>query len=151
MFVDLNNVLTPHQLANVIHQSAYRGLFALAPTQDTMARAPRTKTLERAIALHLSGSAGTRSGAEDAFLRLMTNEPLVNTHLLGEEVDFHWPDRRLVVEIDGPHHGRPADKQNDARRDGKLREAGFTVVRFSDEDVYQRPQACVSAVTVFLC
>ena len=54
--------------------------------------------LEHAIALHTSGSAGTRSRGEDAFLALLERdlpEPLVNTDLLGYEVDCRWPDLRL--------------------------------------------------------
>ena len=143
--IDLADVLTPHQLANIIHQAAFRGLFAVAPTRDAMARANgrRLKTLERAIELHLSGSAGTRSGAEDAFLRGLDDEPLVNTHLVGEEVDFHWPDRQLVVEIDGPGHGRPAAMRDDARRDAKLRKAGYTVLRVSDQDVWSGAAHCL--------
>jgi len=59
-------------------------------------------------------------------------EPLVNTVLLDEEVDFLWPRARLVVEVDGVHHGRPATIKDDARRDAKLRAAGVQVIRFSD-------------------
>src|SRR4051794_10720472 len=119
--VDLTDVLTPHQLANVIHEAAFRGLFDLAGTREAMARANGRRNLPRlrtAIELHLSGSAGTRSNAEDAFLRLIDGHlerPLFNTHLLDEEVDFHWPDRRLVVEVDGPGHARPAARRDDAR------------------------------------
>jgi hypothetical protein len=65
MLVDLNDALTAHQLANVIHRCAYRGLFSAAATRDVMARTRRTKTIERALALHASGSAGTRSHNED--------------------------------------------------------------------------------------
>ena len=85
--------------------------------------------LEQAIALHKAGSAGTRSAGEDAFLTLGFPEPLVNTHVLGEEVDFHWPGRWFVVEIDGHGHGRPATREDDARRDAKLRAAGYSVLR----------------------
>ena len=38
---------------------------------------------------------------------------------LGYEVDFRWPERRLVVEVDG-NHTRPNDKRNDAGRDRVL-------------------------------
>ena len=136
MYVDLNDSLTPHQLANVMHQGAYRGLFNATAIRDVMARSRRTKTVARALELYESGSAGTKSGAEDAFLRLVAVEPLVNTALLGEEPDFYWPDRRLVVEVDGPHHGQPTTRADDARKDAKLRAAGFTVLRFRDEAVY---------------
>jgi very-short-patch-repair endonuclease len=134
--VDLEDVLTAHQAANVLHRGAYRGLFGELALRDQLARARRTKVVRRALDLYLSGSAGTRSLAEDAFLRLVTQEPLVNTHLLGEEVDFFWPDRRLVVEIDGPHHGRRTTREDDRRRDAKLTAAGYAVTRFADGDVH---------------
>jgi len=40
--------------------------------------------------------------------------------------------RRLVVEIDGPNHGRPPTIADDARRDAKLRAAGVQVIRLGD-------------------
>jgi very-short-patch-repair endonuclease len=132
MLVDLSDTLTPHQLANVIHRCAYRDLFDAAATRAVSARTARTKTIERALQLHASGSAGTRSHGEDRFLALCRVEPRVNTVLLDEEVDFFWPDHRIVVEIDGPNHGRPATSRDDARRDAKLRAAGLDVIRLGD-------------------
>jgi uncharacterized protein DUF559 len=141
MYVDLTDTLTEHQLANVLHQAAYRGLLHFPSVTDVMARnnGRRLGVLTRALELHRSGSAGTRSTAEDAFLRLIAKhlpEPLVNTPLLGEEVDFHWPYRQLVVEVDGPAHGRPTSRRDDARKDAKLREAGWTVIRLTDTEVH---------------
>lgn len=128
--VDLADDLTPHQLANVIHEAAYRGRFVEAAVRDSMARVSgrrKLHVLERAIELHHAGSAGTKSAGEDAFLTLGFPEPLVNTDLHGFEVDFHWPERRLVVEIDGGGH----DPRHDAGRDAVLRAAGYYVVRLA--------------------
>jgi len=142
--VDLSDVLTSYQLACVIHEAAFRGLFSVAATRDAIARANgrhHLKRLERAIELHLGGSAGTRSNREDAFLRHIegrVDEPLVGTHLLNERVDFHWPDRNLVVEIDGGPHGRPPTRRDDARRDAKLTAAGYTVLRFPEGASFNR-------------
>jgi hypothetical protein len=141
--VDLTDVLTPHQLTNVIYQAAFKGRWVEPATRDSMARANGRRNLhvlDKAIALYKSGSAGTRSGAEDAFLRLDLPEPLVNTDLHGFEVDFQWPDLKLAVEIDGPHHGRPHDRGADVRQDRALQAAGYETLRFTDEDVYQRPE-----------
>ena len=105
LLVDLTDEKTPHQVANVIHKAAFLGRFVEPAVRDAMARANgrrKLHVLERAIELHRMGSAGTRSRAEDAFLQIVEPEPLVNMDLLGFEVDFRWPDQRLVVEVDGP-------------------------------------------------
>ena len=71
--VDLADDLTPHQLANVIHEAAYRGRFVEAAVRDAMGRVfgrRKLHVLERAIELHHAGSAGTKSAGEDAFLTL---------------------------------------------------------------------------------
>jgi hypothetical protein len=147
MLVDLSDDRTAHQLANVIHEAGFRNRFSLEATRRAMTRANGRRNLhvlDQAIGLYLSGSAGTRSGLEDAFLSLLQfagiSEPLVNTHLHDEEVDCHWPDRMLVVEVDGPGHERPAAKRADARRDRKLRASGYDVVRFTDVEIERRPE-----------
>jgi predicted transcriptional regulator of viral defense system len=130
--VDLSSVLTAPQLANVIHEAAFRNRFDATATKEAMTRAPgRDLTyLHAALKAHASGSAGTRSAAEDRFLEdWIGPEPLINTKLNGIEVDFHWPDSNLVVEIDGPGHARPRTQAEDDGRDRELERAGVTVLR----------------------
>ena len=133
MLVDLSDVLTPHQLAYVIKEAAYRK--RLRPRRDAAGRRARATAashldvLERAIELYLHGSAGTKSPHEDAFLALLpptVAEPLVNTQLAGFEVDFLWPEQRLVVEIDGGGHERPTARRKDALEDRVLRARGLS-------------------------
>ena len=140
LLVDFTDGHTPHQIANVIHRAAFLGRFVEPAVRDAMARAHgrrKLDVLERAIELHRMGSAGTRSGAEDAFLRLVRTEPLVNVELLGFEVDFRWPEQRLVVEVDGGQHALRTEA--DKARDRVLNAAGWTVLRFSDREVYEQP------------
>jgi very-short-patch-repair endonuclease len=145
MFVDLSDERDAQELANVMHEAAFRGLFSDLATRDSMARAngrQNLHVLEEALEIHANGGAGYKSKAEKAYHALMRAEdPLVNTKLLGFEVDFQWPERRLVVEVDGPHHQRPRVKRDDAARDRILRASGYRVLRFTDEDVYERPEA----------
>jgi hypothetical protein len=148
MLVDLSDVLTKFQLANVIYQAAYRNRFDREATRRARRRANGRRNLhvlDQAIDLYLGGSAGTRSALEDTFLSLLQfagiTEPLVNTHLHNEEVDCHWPDRMLVVEVDGPgHRNRPPAQRDDARKDAKLNAAGYTVLRFTDIEIERRPE-----------
>ena len=143
MLVDLSATHTEYQVAYVINRAAWRHRFDLEATLRARARAnghPGTGVLARAIELYLAGSAGTRSDLEDRFLELVADfpEPLVNMEHLGYELDFHWPDRKLVVEVDG-NHTRPNDKRNDAARDRVLRDAGYTVLRFTAPGAPKRP------------
>ncbi len=143
LFVDLAETMTPHQVANVMHEAAFRGWFVEAAVRDAMVRANgrhKLAVLERAIALHHSGCPGTKSAGEDAFLALFADdEPLVNLHVEHRPVDFHWPQHRLVVEIDGAGHERDPTRLDDKHRDALLRAAGWTVLRFRRAEVFQRP------------
>jgi predicted transcriptional regulator of viral defense system len=129
--VDLAGVLTAAQLANVIHEAAYRNRFSATATREAMKRAGGRdlSTLHAALQAHASGSAGTRSDLEDRFLASVETTPRVNEKVAGIEVDFYWPGENLVVEIDGPGHERPRTKAEDAARDRVLEAAGLTVVR----------------------
>ncbi len=150
LLVDLTDRHTSHQVANVIHKAAFIGRFVEPAVRDAMARAHGRRNLavlERAIELHRMGSAGTRSGAEDAFLRLVEPEPLVNMDLLGFEVDFRWPDQQLVVEVDGPQHALRT--QADKARDRALNAAGWTVLRFRAGEVYERSARMLAALETY--
>lgn len=131
MLVDLSDVLTPHQLAYVMHEAAFRRIFDERAVRAAMARANGRRNLhrlDRALELRAQGSAGTRSAKEDAFLEAQNIEPLVNTKI---EVDFHWPEEGRVVEIDGHGHERLATRLEDDRRDAQLSARGWTTERLS--------------------
>jgi very-short-patch-repair endonuclease len=148
--VDLADVLDGPQLANVIHEAAFRKRFSVTATREAIARANGRHSLGvlvAALAAHAGGSAGTRSRLEDVFLALVRagglSEPLVNVRVpAGDrriEVDFLWPELRLCVEIDGDGHTRPRTRREDDARDGALRAAGHEILRFTGDDVEQRP------------
>jgi hypothetical protein len=149
--VDLADVLTPHQLAKVIDEAAHWNRFDLKETVAAMQRANGRRNLavlDRALGLYIGGSAGTKSRNEDAFLALLQlagfPEPLVNVKLAGEEADCHWPDRRLVVEVDGPGHRRPTARRNDRRKAAVWEAAGYTVIRFTDVEIKERPSEVIA-------
>ena len=144
MLIDLTDVQRADELANVIHEGAFHGMFSELATRDAMAIATgrhNLHVLEAALTLHATGSAGTKSGYERAYRRLIEGlpQPLPNTRVCGWEVDCHWPEQRLVVEIDGPGHARPRSRTKDRRVNRELRAAGYRVLRFTDEDIDQRP------------
>src|SRR3954454_10080013 len=156
--VDLADVLTPHQLAKAIDEAAHWDRFDLVATYEAIGRANARRNLavlDRAIGLYIAGSAGTKSRNEDAFLALMQMagipEPRVNAVVEGEEVDCHWPDRRLVVEVDGPGHRRPTARRTDKRKDAVLGAAGYTVMRFTDLEINERPSEVIKRLNWPTC
>ena len=140
--VDLTDVLNPYELANVIHEAEFKQpIQRTAATRDAMRRAngrQNLAVLEKALELNAAGSAGLKSRNEAAFLSMLKNlpEPLVNTKLNGEEPDFHWPEHKLVVEIDGPGHDRPRTQREDARKEATWRAAGYEVLRVPDDELH---------------
>ena len=57
--------------------------------------------------------------------------------------DFICFERRFIVEIDGSQH---ADSQRDAGRDAVLKAEGFSVARYWNNDVLQRPSAVLEDI-----
>jgi very-short-patch-repair endonuclease len=57
-------------------------------------------------------------------------------HVLhGFVVDFYCAARKLVLELDGRHHGAAMQAEYDAARSATLQAAGYHVVRISNRDV----------------
>ncbi|WP_328479041.1 DUF559 domain-containing protein [Actinoplanes sp. NBC_00393] len=61
-------------------------------------------------------------------------------------VDLAWPAARLAVEYEGDHHRERDQYRRDVSRVNRLRMAGWTVLRFTADDVLRNPQ--VTAATV---
>lgn len=149
--LDLSDDRDAEDLAFMMHEAAFRGIFSEQALRTTMARANGRRNLgvlNHALELHLSGSAGTRSRLEKRFRRLVRGAglpaPRSNVDVNGFEVDFCWPG--LCVEIDGPPHARPRSRVDDRIRDAALRAAGYVVLRFNEDDLNQRPAMVLAEV-----
>jgi very-short-patch-repair endonuclease len=59
-------------------------------------------------------------------------------------VDFACTKARLVLEVDGPYHEQRA--RPDARRDRKLAELGWRVLRVTEREVLEQPEQVVAAI-----
>jgi hypothetical protein len=138
--VDLTDILTAPQIANVIHEAAFRRRFNAHATRAALARAngrPNLARLEKALAMNEAGSAGTKSDLEDRFVALIQSarlpEPAINEPVDGIEVDFRWPG--LVVEVDGSGHARKRTRAEDRRRDRRLASKGYEIVRVPEDEL----------------
>jgi very-short-patch-repair endonuclease len=61
-------------------------------------------------------------------------------------VDLAWPELRLAVEYEGDHHRERAQFQRDVARLNALRAAGWTVLRFTADDVLRHPHSTIAQV-----
>ncbi len=123
MFVDLTDVQHPLELANVIHEAAYKGWFSEPATRDAMVRANgrhHLDVLEQAIAYHLKGSAGFRSRGEKRLY-----QAIVGAELNGVEVSTAGAQARGRAR--GTGHGRPRTQREDALKPGCGRTWATTV------------------------
>lgn len=82
----------------------------------------------------------TRSQLERRFFpiaeRAGLRTPETRVHLCGFEVDFYWPELALVIETDGlAFHRTPQRQAKDRLRDQALTGAGYTVLRFTHEQI----------------
>jgi REase_MTES_1575/Transcriptional regulator, AbiEi antitoxin len=73
--------------------------------------------------------------------------PLLNQYLEGLKVDLHWPEHRLIVEVDGYqfHVSRQAFEE-DRRRDQILTAAGYTVIRITWLQLTNEPYRVIAAI-----
>lgn len=86
----------------------------------------------------------TRSQLERRFLPIAREaglpKPQTCTRVNGFEVDFYWPDLKLVVETDGlRYHRTPSQQSRDRLRDQAHTAAGLTQLRFTHEQVRDDP------------
>ena len=65
-------------------------------------------------------------------------------------VDFFCPAARLVIEIDGSVHNDPGQREYDQDRQQFLEQAGFKVLRFTNEQTLRETDAVIEAITRFL-
>ena len=68
-------------------------------------------------------------------------------HIVGDYiVDFICIEKSLVVEVDGGYHSEYEQIQKDEMRTESLRRMGFRVIRFANEDVYDRIQDVIDKI-----
>jgi len=100
-----------------------------------------------------------RSDVEAAVLQLCRShglpEPLVNHRIevAGRtiEVDFCWPELGIVIEIDGyAFHGGRQRANSDRDRDQRLSLAGWTVHRFTADQVRLDPEGAIRRLAALL-
>ena len=140
--LDVAATLRDPSLARTIEQTEIRRLFDLKKVDETLARNPHhpgARRLRRALALYRDDEF-SRSELEKAFLALCDANgiarPLVNHIIEGKEVDFFWPDQRVIVETDGrATHFTVAAYESGRARDARLLALGYRTMRVTDRQI----------------
>jgi len=65
-------------------------------------------------------------------------------------VDFFCPAAKLVIELDGQVHHNPAIAENDMHRDERLKDLGYTVLRFENKDVFNLTEWVLDEIRRYL-
>jgi very-short-patch-repair endonuclease len=137
-------------LRRALAEAEYLKLVTIDEVRAVLGRGkPGSAALRTALDCHNPRLARTRSQLEVRFLRLCERHALtppgVNVRVAGHEVDAVWFDRKLVVELDGrTTHSASRVIEADHRRDMDLRAAGYTVLRYTWEQVTQQPERVVA-------
>ena len=119
-------------------------LVTIGELEAQVERSPGRRAAARLDALIADGPTRTRSALEDAMLALLKRHglprPHINAQIGADEVDLWFPDRDLVVELDGwRYHGTAIRHRLDARKQARLEAA--RLVTWSNCTAVTRPPA----------
>ena len=149
---DLAGVVSQDATEYMVHRAQAKRVFVRAEVEAIVRRSPSrrgTRALRRILSISDRSEDEVRSGLERLMLRICRTsglpQPEVDHWIAlpdggGYEVDFCWPDRGLVVEVDSRRfHDTDRGFENDRLRDRRLALAGWRVVRFTERDLCERP------------
>jgi very-short-patch-repair endonuclease len=157
--LDLAAVASSQRVGLALDDALRRRLTGLERLQTFLAgRKGRagTRVLRKLLQVRDHKDARVESRLESSLLRLLRNQripiPLAQyTVLSGDEfvarLDFAYPEGRIALEADGYRwHSSPEQWRRDIRRENQLKLLGWTVLRFSWEDVHDRPQLVTNQI-----
>jgi hypothetical protein len=137
--VDLAGRETHAELARLIAETARRKQLDLARVEASIAHRPRAagiENLKHALERYHPPGPDAKSNLERDFAAWLATHPEIpapqrNVWLDDRwELDFFWPEHRLVVETDGePYHLTPDELERDRIKDAYLQRQGIRVIR----------------------
>jgi very-short-patch-repair endonuclease len=150
--LDLAAVLPQAELDRAVNEAQVRRLVTAEQLHRVAARRPGATALRRSLA---DEPRVTRSALERRMLALVRRVglplPRTNAIVEGHEVDFLWPDQRLIVETDGHHaHSTRARFESDRARDARLVAAGYVVLRFTWRQLVEEPEVVAARLAAAL-
>ncbi|MFL5871668.1 MAG: DUF559 domain-containing protein [Solirubrobacterales bacterium] len=143
---DLEHLLAEAYAKRLTNRAKLLALIAKHPSR------PGSRNLRELLD---AGPRRTRSDPERDLLRLIRKArlppPKTNKRLAGWEVDFLWPDHRLIVEVDAlSTHTSPRDFERDRRKDAELTLLGYAVIRVTRRQIGEEPEAVIARIAAAL-
>ena len=115
----------------------------VAEWRDAEPRRQRLKSPLEAKLLPLLASRGIAPSRANAAVKLASGRTI--------EVDFLWPDQKVVVEADSrDFHATPVAFERDRWRDRELLRAGYSSLRVTHQQMETEPEAIAAAVAASL-
>jgi very-short-patch-repair endonuclease len=145
--IDFAAAASLNQVRRALAEADYRGVLDVEAIETTLGRGrPGSARLRQALKHHQPRLARTRSRLERAFLALCESArvplPELNVTIGAWTVDALWRPQRLAVELDGGrNHHTVGQMRRDRRKELFLRSIGLTVVRYSEDQVFDEPAA----------
>lgn len=65
-------------------------------------------------------------------------------------VDFVCLEKQLIIEVDGKYHTQEDQQKSDATRNEKLKDKGFRIIRFSNEEVTSNTYQVIESIKSYL-
>jgi hypothetical protein len=138
-YLDLAGCVPIDHTAKALERGEQLQIFDLRALDDVLERhrghrgAARLRAgVERMRPDHDRLRSGLERDALELIDRLGLPPPLVNAELHGHEVDLHWPQHRLVVELDSrTYHATTAAFEQDRARDADHVVGGYRVLRIT--------------------
>ena len=144
--VDLAAESDDHELERLIARGREKRLLRDGELEAALARAGKRHGVARLRALLRTeaGQAMTRSEVERRCRRLLEAarlpQPKVNRRIAGYEVDFLWPQQRVILEVDTiTFHGHRRAFEWDRRKTMALEDAGYHVIRVTRRQLAEDP------------
>ena len=159
-FLDLGVVLSPDKLETVLNDGVRRNLLsvpAISRRLEELGHLRRGTAVVRAtIDRHLPNRRAPESVLETRFLQLVRAvglpEPVPQFQVTFADgvvarIDFAYPNRKIAIELDGAaYHSGQLAKRRDRRRDTRLGDLGWRVLRFDSNDVTCAPEYVLSQI-----
>jgi very-short-patch-repair endonuclease len=147
--LDLAARYNQRALGRALAEAEFQHDLRPADIERTLRRGhPGSANLRAALKAHAPGHGEVKSHLERRFRRLLIRcgieLPRRNEPVGPWTVDCLWPDRRVVVELDGPQHERPRQADSDDDRDLWLRRHGYVTRRYGKRQIDDRPDDVIA-------